>query len=367
MHTTVLAKAELAKAEQAKAEQAKAELAKAEPVKAELGKAELAKANVAEAKAEQAKAELANAELVKAQAEQAKAQLAQSQAEQATAEKVKAELAKAELAKAEKAKAELAKVEQAKAELAKVMLTKAEQVKQNQLKQSKLRQSFKKQQKNETAKYSSWSASEDRYGIHYNLTTRDYEQVKRERLREKKHSVNEAVSAADDKFTNLNISVKAENKTLQQKDVSPISRYERVDRGGDDYNRLREKYGFSHAVSAKENKQPAKDVAATDDSKKTQNDALATNKHEWGNEGQWVYSESSKQFKLASQIESKMKPADQTVAMSKDVHPSSFRALSLKEKGQTKKEILTLKLKAHAEKEISAIKEKGFGKRDGLL
>lgn len=77
--------------------------------------------------------------------------------------------------------------------------------------------------------------------------------------------------------------------------------------------------------------------------------------------------ESSKQFKLASQIESKTNPAEQTVTMSKDVHPSSFRALSLKEKGQTKKEILTLKLKAHAEKEISAIKEKGFGKRDGLL
>eukprot|EP00063_Salmo_salar_P035080 XP_014009915.1 PREDICTED: uncharacterized protein LOC106576905 [Salmo salar] len=370
-----IAKAELAKAEQAKsvsarAEKAKAELPKAEQnkaeqAKAELAKVELAKAQTEQAKADLAKAKLAKAKLAKAQAEQSelaktelakvekdKEELAKTQGEQAKAELAKAELVKAEIAKAELAKAELAKTEQAKAETAKAELAKAE---------------LAKAKKDEPAQYSSWSASEDRYGINYILTTRDYEQVKRERLREKKHSVNEAVSAADDKFTNLNISVKAENKTLQQKDVSPISRYERVDRGGDDYNRLREKYGFSHAVSAKENKQPSKDVAATDDSKKTQNDALATNKHEWGNEGQWVYSESSKQFKLASQIESKMKPADQTVAMSKDVHPSSFRALSLKEKGQTKQEILTSKLKAHAEKEISAIKEKGFGKRDRLL
>lgn len=38
------------------------------------------------------------------------------------------------------------------------------------------------------------------------------------------------------------------------------------------------------------------------------------------------------------------------------------RALSYKEKGQTKQEILTSKLKAHAQKEISAIKEKGLAK-----
>lgn len=40
----------------------------------------------------------------------------------------------------------------------------------------------------------------------------------------------------------------------------------------------------------------------------------------------------------------------------------TLRALSYKEKGQTKQEILTSKLKAHAQKEISAIKEKGLAK-----
>ncbi|KAK2852667.1 hypothetical protein Q7C36_007868 [Tachysurus vachellii] len=40
----------------------------------------------------------------------------------------------------------------------------------------------------------------------------------------------------------------------------------------------------------------------------------------------------------------------------------TLRALSYKEKGQTKHEMLTSKLKAHAQKEISAIKEKGLAK-----
>ncbi|KAM9395390.1 cardiac-enriched FHL2-interacting protein [Salvelinus alpinus] len=382
---TELAKAEQAKAEQVKpekakteqaksvsaiAEKAKTELPKTEQNKTEQAKAELAKVELAKAQAEQSKAEKVKSELAKtelAKVEKDKEELAKTQGEQAKAELAKAELVKAELVKAELVKAELVKAELVKAELAKAELAKAELAKTEQAKAETAKAESAKAEHDEPAQCSSWSASEDRYGINDILTTRDYEQVKRERLRERKHTANKAVSAAGDKFTNLNISAKAENKTLQPNDVSPISRCERVDRGGDDYNRLREKYGFSHAVSAKGNKQPSKDVAATDDCKKTPRDALATNEHERGNEGQWVYSESSKQFKLASQIESKTTPADPTVAMMKDVHPSSFRALSLKEKGQTKQEILTSKLKAHAEKEISAIKEKGFGKRDRLL
>ncbi|XP_055757591.1 titin homolog [Salvelinus fontinalis] len=387
---TELPKTEQNKTEQAKAELAKVELAKAqtEQAKADLAKAKLAKAKLAQAKkskAEKVKSELAKTELAKVekdkeelaktQGEQAKAELVKAElvkaelvkAELVKAELVKAELVKAELVKAELVKAELVKAELVKAELAKAELAKAELAKTEQAKAETAKAASAKAEHDEPAQYSSWSASEDRYGINDILTTRDYEQVKRERLRERKHTANEAVSAAGDTFTYLNISAKAENKTLQPNDVSPISRCERVDRGGDDYNRLREKYGFSHAVPAKGNKQPSKDVAAADDCKKTPRAALATNEHERGNEGQWVYSESSKQFKLASQIESKTTPADPTVAMVKDVHPSSFRALSLKEKGQTKQEILTSKLKAHAEKEISAIKEKGFGKRDRLL
>ncbi|XP_068597709.1 cardiac-enriched FHL2-interacting protein [Brachionichthys hirsutus] len=43
------------------------------------------------------------------------------------------------------------------------------------------------------------------------------------------------------------------------------------------------------------------------------------------------------------------------------------RSLSLKERAQTKQEILTSRIKAHAEKEISAMKERGFAMRDGFI
>ncbi|XP_005157004.1 cardiac-enriched FHL2-interacting protein [Danio rerio] len=52
--------------------------------------------------------------------------------------------------------------------------------------------------------------------------------------------------------------------------------------------------------------------------------------------------------------------------MSKDTEKATTRAMSYKERGQSKQEILTSKLKAHAQKEISAIKEKGLA-RQGIL
>lgn len=50
------------------------------------------------------------------------------------------------------------------------------------------------------------------------------------------------------------------------------------------------------------------------------------------------------------------------ILLSNENDKITLRALSYKEKGQTKQEILTSKLKAHAQKEISAIKEKGLAK-----
>ncbi|XP_056327608.1 uncharacterized protein LOC130240194 [Danio aesculapii] len=52
--------------------------------------------------------------------------------------------------------------------------------------------------------------------------------------------------------------------------------------------------------------------------------------------------------------------------MSKDTDKVTTRAMSYKERGQSKQELLTSKLKAHAQKEISAIKEKGLAKQ-GIL
>ncbi|XP_078144738.1 cardiac-enriched FHL2-interacting protein [Centroberyx gerrardi] len=65
--------------------------------------------------------------------------------------------------------------------------------------------------------------------------------------------------------------------------------------------------------------------------------------------------------------EEKPKPTEHSVVPGKDTHYTPPRALSYKERAQTKQEILTSKIKAHAEKEISAIKEKGFAIRDGFL
>ncbi|KAG7511538.1 hypothetical protein JOB18_002918 [Solea senegalensis] len=64
-------------------------------------------------------------------------------------------------------------------------------------------------------------------------------------------------------------------------------------------------------------------------------------------------------------LERKHRSTDHSTVSSKDLHFTPPRALSQKERAQTKQEILTSKIKAHAEKEISAIREKGL--RDGFL
>ncbi|XP_054886090.1 uncharacterized protein LOC129360046 isoform X2 [Poeciliopsis prolifica] len=58
---------------------------------------------------------------------------------------------------------------------------------------------------------------------------------------------------------------------------------------------------------------------------------------------------------------------DQRIDKGKDMAVAPLRALSQREKAQTKQEILTSKIKAHAEKEISAIKEKGFALPEGFM
>ncbi|XP_043991981.1 uncharacterized protein LOC122842292 isoform X2 [Gambusia affinis] len=61
------------------------------------------------------------------------------------------------------------------------------------------------------------------------------------------------------------------------------------------------------------------------------------------------------------------KLTDQQINTGKDMAVAPLRALSQREKAQTKQEILTSKIKAHAEKEISAIKEKGFALPEGCI
>ncbi|XP_040905412.1 uncharacterized protein LOC121189391 isoform X2 [Toxotes jaculatrix] len=239
----------------------------------------------------------------------------------------------------------------------------------------------------------------------------------------------------------------------QQKEDSVVSRKGRdqPDRGADDYDDLREKYGFTTAVSTNRNKVSAVgndssndasetstislDKVETVDKEKSKDRQSPTSRFATPNtenkvgvgsfnfsemtDSHYVYSESSKEFKLSSSnylpthvdnrancdavadqvkdnsaeklekcdpvkhtdvsqhrdsdmtkllpLERKPKSAEHSVGPGKDQHFTPPRALSLKERVQTKQEILTSKIKAHAEKEISAIKEKGFAIRDGFI
>lgn len=198
-----------------------------------------------------------------------------------------------------------------------------------------------------------------------------------------------------------------------------------ADKGPDDYERLREKYGFTNTLSTNRSKMST----ARDDSEtalaldraeprnnktskaehspismaKTENmeGAESTESNEV-KDSHYVYSESSKEFKLSKTmncdtvtgkvkddkvknknvekcdpvknntdnslpLERKPKPNEHGVVPGKDTSFTPLRPLSHKDRFQTKQEKLTSKIKAHAEKEISAIKEKGFAIRDGII
>ncbi|CAL8366416.1 unnamed protein product [Gadus morhua 'NCC'] len=208
----------------------------------------------------------------------------------------------------------------------------------------------------------------------------------------------------------------------------------------DEYERVREKYGFSETALANKNLASANDVASPSQDmemsrphsakgeeasgiskpRDAENPQIATEdeakrpnaKGEEFRENRYVYSETSKEFKLTSPYDSssslvtqqmdreigvvkntkdkvlntKPGPVSANIDVSqpggsninptkshmnmntherqlnpnKYSHSTPSRTLSHKERTQTKQEILTSKIKAHAEKEISAIKEKHF-------
>ncbi|XP_034464833.1 uncharacterized protein LOC117775614 [Hippoglossus hippoglossus] len=224
-----------------------------------------------------------------------------------------------------------------------------------------------------------------------------------------------------------------------------------LDRGADDFNSLRGKYGFTNALSTNRKEELTAKNDSSNDDKETPTISPATaetvnnnksndkqippsvfakanteNKEESESfksneetEGHYVYSESSKEFKLSSSdnlpthvdngancdtvtdkvkdesveklekceaakltdvshqrdsdltkllpLERKPKSVEHSAGPGKDVHFTPPRASTHKERAQTKQEILTSRIKAHAEKEISAIKEKGFALRDGFI
>ncbi|XP_069000858.1 cardiac-enriched FHL2-interacting protein isoform X1 [Embiotoca jacksoni] len=234
----------------------------------------------------------------------------------------------------------------------------------------------------------------------------------------------------------------------QKEDTAVRNGSGHTDRGADDFYSLRGKYGFINTVSINRNNVSTSGNISSNDGNETQVSSLdkpktisndkskdqhsptykfttagTETKKEVGSlksskvaESQYVYNESSKEFKLSSanycptnadkrgngdtvtdkvkndsvekvencdlekdagvseqkdfnlaKLERKPKSAEHSVGPGKDLHVTPPKTLSHKERAQTKQEILTSKIKAHAEKEISAIKEKGFAMRDGII
>ncbi|XP_071061674.1 calponin homology domain-containing protein DDB_G0272472-like isoform X2 [Pseudochaenichthys georgianus] len=241
---------------------------------------------------------------------------------------------------------------------------------------------------------------------------------------------------------NINTNADQEQSTQmhQQRDDSVLSKQylDQVNSGVNEYVRLRAKYGFIDTTSPTSNNVlAAGNVSSNDvdeipvvslDEVETKNKSSPTsrvatdntqNEDEAGSlkpkeltDSQYVYSESSKEFKLSGDnylpfnedetaitdnVTDKVKddslekskksdPLKHTdISEQRDSHPPKLfpfernegsdkglhftppRALSSKERAQTKQEILTSRIKAHAEKEISAIKEKGFAVREGFM
>ncbi|XP_054874777.1 titin homolog [Amphiprion ocellaris] len=352
-----------------------------------------------DAKPEERKAEHSKMERTKV--EQAKAELPKSDNMQERSDKLTAKLTatqvKSEPDKVEQVKTELAK---AKAELAKI--------------KEKMRGEQKEKVKN-TVTLKEDDIAKNNVSLHLNVS-KNKDHKKPDQAAEK-HQQNEASAV--------------------------ITGSSQAYRGADDYDHLREKYGFTNAISASKNKLSTTGNVSSNDASETQvlpldkaekvntekskdecSPANTENKEE-GNrfkssevtENQYVYSESSKEFKLSSvndppinvdkrangdsvadkvkddsaeklkrrdpikdaeislqrdsdltkplPHERKPKSTEHNIVPGKDLHFTPPKALSHKERAHTKQEILTSKIKAHAEKEISAIKE-GFAIRDGL-
>ncbi|XP_068423561.1 cardiac-enriched FHL2-interacting protein [Clinocottus analis] len=440
-------KVKRAEAEGLKEEHMKAELAKTEQAaQARLEEVKLEQIHEQQAKAEQDKTMVENGnantilvEDLKKKAEE-QVQVSQLNGHQPTTQIIKAKERKTEQAKLEQNKGELTKTKGMQEKFAEpaAKLTVIQQIKTepNQVEQVKT----------ELAKAKA-----------------ELTKIKEKMGGEQKEKVRNTVHKKEDEIKTdipLNINKNEENKdqdqatqmNQQREDIVVISgQYlDQANRGSDEYECLREKYGFIDTTSANRNKVSAAGNVSSNDANETQAVSLdkveitnsekskdnpsPTSKVETANtenkeggsfkppelsESQYVYSESSKEFKLSAEnslpknvdtranrdiVRDKvkddsveklercdslkltdishnrdsesaipplpgrnLKSTEHSAGPGKDQHYTPPRALSSKERAQAKQEILTSKIKAHAEKEISAMKEKGFAVRDGFI
>lgn len=438
------------------AQQIKTEKVKAEQIEAEGKKPEQAKQeqiNEQQARAKQDKTKVVEVGKVKANyskaedVQQEKNEVDSIDTGQVNAEQSATQTNKPKEAKVEKRKEERAKVEQTKVELVNAELTKTKNIQEKRTKPAakltmtqhiKIEPDKVEQVKTELAK-----AKAELAKIKEKMKGEQKEKSRNVITLKEDNISNRDVTSGVNINTNENYS-KDEyiRKVHQQREESIVNRNSRDqdDRGVDDYDRLREKYGFTNAASTNKNKvstvrnpfsHNAKDTPAlsldkveTINIEETKHEhspisvfATANIKNKGMTESHYVYSESSKEFKLTSAnylpatkdnrantdavkikehsaeklqkcdnvkqtdfsqqsnsdltkpspLERKPKSAEHSIGPAKDSHFTPPRALLHKERVQTKQEILTSKIKAHAEKEISAIKEKGFAMRDGFI
>ncbi|CAJ1067575.1 uncharacterized protein LOC121511115 [Xyrichtys novacula] len=461
-------KTEQAETERAKVQQSKSEKVKRETVKAEQPEEEKLRAEQAER--EQTETERAKAE--QAEAERRKAELKQKE-EQVKAEHVKAKVGERDLiqsshvnnanliAQISKTKVEGAEekaedqVEQTKVTMSKLEATKIERVQEESVKPTP-KPTLPKQVKSEPDKV-------EQVKTELAKAKAELAKIKEKMRGEQKHKVKNTVLTKEDEVTKVgpesvttdkNEEYKDQDQEVkthpQSKDMEGTWRQSVNCSGMDEYYRLREKYGFTDTPTII-NTLPATGNVSLNDADETPDVTLnkletkieekPKDKHSLGNkfatadtekkevssfnsnegtESQYVYSESSKEFKLSNSnnvpknvenipkndsakdtvkvdkvekmetcdppippqipqprdsilmtvppLERKPKLSEHNVGLNKDLHSNPPKTLSHhRERAQTKQEILTSKIKAHAEKEISAIKEKGFALRDGLM
>ncbi|KAM6997279.1 cardiac-enriched FHL2-interacting protein [Tautogolabrus adspersus] len=472
-------KTELEETEQTRIRQSKTEKAKQERIKAEKLEEEKLKAEKAEReriKAEQIRTEKVKAEEAEAERRTVEHAELQQIEEQAKAEQEKVEVGDKDLIQATrvndanittlKSKAKVERVkekegEQENSKQTKVITTKLEQTKIEMMQEESAKQAPKlisSQQvkseldKVEQAKTELAKAKAELAKIKEKMKGEQKQRVKNTVLT--KDEIKKDVPAnmdtdKNEEFTYQDQSTKPEHQHNKDLIVACRQSIDQANRGLDEFNRLRDKYGFTDTPAVR-NKISAAGNSSSNDANETpllcldkfetkteekskdkrspsskcstpdtENNKVSSFESLKLTESQYIYSESSKEFKLSSgnnvlpdvdnatnsdsvtdevkehrveKLETcnpliqpdvsqqkdsnvvillpagrKTKVTEQSVGPSKDPHSNPPKTLSHKERAQTKQEILTSKIKAHAEKEISAIKEKGFAKRDGII
>ena len=462
------------KEEQVKAEKARAERLKEEHIKTELAPTEqlriqkttqLRREEEEQVRAEQIERERRETERTrteKIKAEQAKqeqqAKTHQEKMKVVEMEKYKADHIKVKDVKQEKSKIDLIKAcrnseqtipelnkakEQTKVKLAKAELTKTEDL-QERLNKPGAKLAAIQKVKNEPDKVEQVKIELAKAKVEL---AKINEKIKGE-VRKPKIVMENDIAKKD---VDLNINMNKNEDYKKQDGATQMHQLneDSLDRGADDFNSLRGKYGFTNALSTKRKEEltvkndssnddketpiispgtaetvnnnksndkqsPASVLATANTENKEESESFKSNEE---TEGHYVYSESSKEFKLSSSdnlpthvdngancdtvtdkvkdgsvekvekceaakladvshqrdsdltklVPLERKPKSVEHSPGKDLHFNPPRASTHKERAQTKQEILTSRIKAHAEKEISAIKEKSFAKREGFI